>query len=152
VNCFIWYLTLYTKVSLVVYHIGYVPPSVTILRTLKVTVKLYMCFFLTEHHAMKAYWGSVNTASHIPDLSTRWRSVVSFKPQLFYPQGKSPWYPLDRRLSGTQSRSGCSGKEINSQLLPGLEPPIIQLVAQHYTTELYQLISILSVQVNFHIF
>jgi len=24
--------------------------------------------------------------------------VVSFMPQLLYPQGKSPWYPLDRRL------------------------------------------------------
>jgi hypothetical protein len=28
-----------------------------------------------------------------------------FMPQLFYPQGKSPWYPLDRR----QSCSGFSG-------------------------------------------
>jgi hypothetical protein len=26
--------------------------------------------------------------------------------------------------------------KINSQPLPGLEPPIIQLLAQHYTTEL----------------
>jgi hypothetical protein len=24
----------------------------------------------------------------------------------FNPHGKSPWYPLDRRLGGTQSRSG----------------------------------------------
>jgi hypothetical protein len=26
--------------------------------------------------------------------------VFSFTPQLLYPQGKSPWYPLDRRLGG----------------------------------------------------
>jgi len=29
--------------------------------------------------------------------------VVSFTPQLLYPQGKSPWYPLDRRLSGPRA-------------------------------------------------
>jgi hypothetical protein len=23
----------------------------------KVKVKLFLCFFLTEHHSMKAYWG-----------------------------------------------------------------------------------------------
>jgi hypothetical protein len=34
-----------------------------------------------------------------------------------YPQGKSPWYPLDRRLGGPQSRSGRGGEEKNSQRL-----------------------------------
>jgi hypothetical protein len=52
------------------------------------------------------------------------------------PQGKSPWYPLDRSLGGPQSRHGCDGEEKNSQSLQGLEPPIIQPVAQCYTTEL----------------
>jgi len=28
----------------------------------------------------------------------------------FYPPGKNPWYPLDRRLDGPQSQSG-HGKE-----------------------------------------
>jgi hypothetical protein len=46
-------------------------------------------------------------------------------------------YPLDRRLDGPQSRSGCGGEEKNSQPLPGLEPQIIQPVDQHYTTEIY---------------
>jgi hypothetical protein len=32
-------------------------------------------------------------------------------------QGKSPWYPLDRRLDGSQSRSGRS-EEKNSQPPP----------------------------------
>jgi hypothetical protein len=54
----------------------------------------------------------------------------------FLPQGKSPWYPLDRRLDGPQSQSGCGGEEKNSQPLSGLKPLIIQLIAQHYTTEL----------------
>jgi hypothetical protein len=39
-------------------------------------------------------------------------------------------------LGGPQSRSGRGGEEKNSQPLPGLEPPIIQLVAQRCTTEL----------------
>jgi hypothetical protein len=38
------------------------------------------------------------------------------------PHGKSPWYPLDRRLGGPQSRSGRGGEEKNSQPLPGIEP------------------------------
>jgi hypothetical protein len=80
---------------------------------------------------MKAYWGSGGIDSRILDLGTRWRWVVSFTPQ-----GKSPWYLLDRRLGGSQSRSGRSGEEKNSEPLPGLEPPIIQPVAQCYTTEL----------------
>jgi hypothetical protein len=48
-----------------------------------------------------------------------------------YPQKKSPRYLLDRRLGGSQSRSGRGGEEKNSQPLPRLEPPIIQ----RYTTE-----------------
>jgi hypothetical protein len=55
-------------------------------------------------------------------------------PWPLYPQGKSPWYPLDRRLGGPQRWSGYGGKEKNSQPLPGLEPPIIQTIAQHCTT------------------
>jgi hypothetical protein len=43
---------------------------------------------------------------------------------------------LDRKLGGPQSWSGCGGEEKNSQLLPGLELPIIQPVAQHYANEL----------------
>jgi hypothetical protein len=49
-------------------------------------------------------------------------------PQLLYPQGKNPRYPLDRKLGGLQSQSGCSGEEKNSQPLLVLEPLIIQTV------------------------
>jgi hypothetical protein len=38
------------------------------------------------------------------------------------PPGKSPWYPLDRKLGGPQSRSGRGGEEKNSQPPPGMEP------------------------------
>jgi hypothetical protein len=48
--------------------------------------------------------------------------VVSFTPRPLYPQEKSLWYPLDRRLGGPQSRSGRRGGEKNSQPPPGIEP------------------------------
>jgi hypothetical protein len=48
--------------------------------------------------------------------------VVSFTPQPLYSQRKSSWYPLDRRLSGPQSRSGRDSKEKNSQPPPVIEP------------------------------
>jgi hypothetical protein len=60
-------------------------------------------------------------------------------PSPFTPQGKNPWYPLDGRLGGPQSQSGRDGEGKNTQPLPGLEPPIIQPVAQRYTTELSRL-------------
>jgi hypothetical protein len=58
------------------------------------------------------------------------------------PPGKSPWYPLDRKLGGPQSRSGRGGEEKNSQPPPGIEPfnpdrPAHSLVA--IPTELLQL-------------
>jgi hypothetical protein len=56
------------------------------------------------------------------NLGTRWRWVASFTPQPPYPQGRSPWYPLDRRLGGSRSRSGNGGEEKNSQPPPGIEP------------------------------
>jgi hypothetical protein len=77
---------------------------------------------LTKHHAMKTYWGSGGIAPRILDLGTKWRWVVSFMPRPLYSQGKSPRYPLDRRLGGPQSRSGRGGEDKNSQLPPGIEP------------------------------
>jgi hypothetical protein len=37
----------------------------------KVKVKLSLC--LTQHHAMKTYWGSGGIAPRILDFGTRWR-------------------------------------------------------------------------------
>jgi hypothetical protein len=43
--------------------------------------------------------------------------VVSFTPRPLYPQEKSPWYPLDRRLGGPQSRSGSGGDGYDDTLV-----------------------------------
>jgi len=42
--------------------------------------------------------------------------VINFTPCPLYLQGKSLWYPFDRRLGGPQSHSGQSGEEKNSHL------------------------------------
>jgi hypothetical protein len=47
------------------------------------------------------------------------------------PPGKQP---SDRRLGELQSRSGRGGEEKNFQPLLGLQPPIIQPVAQRYAS------------------
>jgi hypothetical protein len=44
------------------------------------------------------------------------------------PPEKSPWYPLDRSLGGSQSRSGRGGEEKNSRSRRESNP-----VAQRYT-------------------
>jgi hypothetical protein len=82
---------------------------------------LFLCFNWAPRH--EGVLGSGGIAPHIHDLGTRWRWVVSFTPLPLYPQGNSPWYPLERRLGGPQSRSRRGGEEKNSQLLSGLEPP-----------------------------
>jgi hypothetical protein len=81
--------------------------------------------------------GSGSIAPPILDLGTRRSWVVSFTPRPRYPYGKSPWYPLDKRPGGLQSRSGLGDDDKNSEPLPGLEPPIIQPVARRYIAELY---------------
>jgi hypothetical protein len=87
---------------------------------------LSCAFFFTSAPCHKGVLGSGGIAPHILDLGTRWRWVFSFTPWLLYSQGKNPRYPLDRRLGGLQSQSGCNGKEKNSQPLLALEPLITQ--------------------------
>jgi hypothetical protein len=57
----------------------------------------------------------------------------------FTPRERTPVTPLDRRLGGIQSLSGRGGEEKISHLLTELEPPIIQLAAQRYITDLSRL-------------
>jgi hypothetical protein len=45
------------------------------------------------------------------DLGTSWRWVVRFTLLPLYPRGKSPRYPLDRRLGAPQNQSGQRGEE-----------------------------------------
>jgi hypothetical protein len=90
---------------------------------------------------MKAYWRSGCIVPCILDLRTRWMRVISFMPQPLCSQGKSMWYPLDRRLGGLQIQSGCGGEEKNSHPLLGLESLIIQPVAQRYTIKLFRLLA-----------
>jgi hypothetical protein len=80
---------------------------------------------------MKAYWGMELKLHAFLTLALDGGEWPASRP--LYPQRQSPWYPLDKELGGPQSRSGHGGKAKNSQTLPGLEPPIIQPVAQRYT-------------------
>jgi hypothetical protein len=58
---------------------------------------------------MVEWWCS----STILYISTRWRSVASFKAVPHYPRGNSPLYALDRRLDEPQSRSELHREEKN---------------------------------------
>jgi hypothetical protein len=80
--------------------------------------KKNLVILLTEHHTMKVYWGS----GGIAPLSLWPRQKWSASRRLLYPHGKSPWYPLDRRLGGPQSCSWHGGEEKNSQPPPGIKP------------------------------
>jgi hypothetical protein len=70
---------------------------------------------------MESYWGSGGIAPlilwprHYMEVSGQLHAPAA------YPHGKSPWYPLDRRLGGLQSRSGSDGEEKNSQPPPRIE-------------------------------
>jgi hypothetical protein len=93
----------------------------------KIKVKLFLCFnWASCHERVLGQWRYSSTHSLTSALEGR------FTPR------ESSWYPLARRLRGPQSRSahGCEGE--NSQPLPGLEPPINQLLAQRHVTQLFQ--------------
>jgi hypothetical protein len=79
---------------------------------------------------MTAYWGVDVYIHALFDLGTGWRWAVSFTPRPLYPQGKSPWYPSDRRLGGPQSRCGRGGEKKNSHPRRKSNPrtPIVQPV------------------------
>jgi hypothetical protein len=66
--------------------------------------------------------GEWTYSSTIVDLDAKWRIVASFTPRPLCPQGKSPRYPLCRRLGGSKSRSRRCGEEKNLLPLPEIEP------------------------------
>jgi hypothetical protein len=61
--------------------------------------------------------------------------MVSFMPLPLYLRGKSPRYPLDRRLGGPQSRSVRRGEEKILDLIETLTPTPLSSspVASRYT-------------------
>jgi hypothetical protein len=75
---------------------------------------------LTEHHTVKVYWGVEVSSTH--SLASELYGSGQFHTPTTLPQGKIPWYPLDRRLGGPQSHSGHGGEEKKSQPPPGIEP------------------------------
>jgi hypothetical protein len=76
---------------------------------IQVNVKGKVSLYLTN--AMKVYVG-VEVQIHIFLTSALVGGERSAsRPCRFTPQGKNPWYPLDRRLDGPQSRSGQCGEE-----------------------------------------
>jgi hypothetical protein len=65
--------------------------------------------------------------------SMRTESIAKYKLRTISTPRESPWYLWDRRLGGTQSRSRRGGEEKNSRSLLGMEPQILQHVAQRYS-------------------
>jgi hypothetical protein len=64
---------------------------------------------------------SGDIAPRILNLGTRWRWEVTFTSHPLHPRCNSSRYPMDRRLGGLQSRSGCSGEEKKSHHYPSRE-------------------------------
>jgi hypothetical protein len=73
-----------------------------------IKVKLSLCLISIM---LWVHMGEWRYGSTILNLGTKWRWVVRFTPRPLYSRGNSPWYPLDKKLIGPQSRSGRCGVE-----------------------------------------
>jgi hypothetical protein len=96
-------------------------------------VKLSMCLTnYAPHH--EGVWRSGCIDPHFLDLGISWRWVDSSTARPLYPRGKSPWYPLDRWLGGSQSRFGRRGEEkiLDSTEIRNLTHSVVQPVASRY--------------------
>jgi hypothetical protein len=94
-------------------------------------MKLSLYFnWAPRHEGVLTEWRYSST--HILGLGTRRRWVVIFMSRPLYSQRKSPWYPLDRRLGGPQSRWWREKFPAPS----GNRTPIIQPAVQRYSIEL----------------
>jgi hypothetical protein len=80
-------------------------------------VKLSLCL-INQAPRHENVWGNGGIAPPFPTSALDGGEWPSFTPRPLYPRGKSPRYPLDRRLGGPQSRSGCCGVERNLLPLP----------------------------------
>jgi hypothetical protein len=86
---------------------------------------------------MKAYWGSGDIAQWILDLGTRWKWMVGITPRPLFFQEKSPGIHWIGGWVG--SRAGLDA--VVKRKIP-IPSPIIQPVAQLYTTEISGIFSL----------
>jgi hypothetical protein len=85
---------------------------------LTTTVTIKLSLRLTKHCAMKTYWEwRCNSTHYLTSVLDGGEWSASY-----IPQGKSPRYPLDRRLGRPQTRSGHGVEEKNFQPPPRIEP------------------------------
>jgi hypothetical protein len=92
----------------------------------EVKVNLSLC--LIKYHAMKTYGGEEVYLHAFLTPAPDWLSGQLHTPAALN-SGKNPWYSLDRKLGGAQSRSGRGGEEKNSQPPAGNRIPVAHLVA-----------------------
>jgi hypothetical protein len=59
--------------------------------------------------------------------------VVTFKPRPLYPQGKSPWYPLDRIGLRAVLNAVVKKKILSPRRESSRRTSIVQPIAQRYT-------------------
>jgi hypothetical protein len=89
-------------------------------------VKVSLCFnWAPRYECLLGKWRYSSTHSLASALDG---GVVSFTLRPLYFQGKSPWYPLDRRLGGLQNQSGRGGEEKNFQLPPGIYIDVLKII------------------------
>jgi hypothetical protein len=96
-------------------------------------VKLFLC--VTNYAlSLEGVCGSGGIDPRFLNLGTSWWPV-SFKPRPIYPRRKSPRYPLDRRLGGSQNLSGRRGEEkiLGPTGTRTLSSSVVQPVASRHT-------------------
>jgi hypothetical protein len=82
-------------------------------------LKLSLCFnWAPRHEGVLEDWRYSSTHSLTSAVD---RGEWSVHAPAALPQGKSPWCPLDRKVGGSQSRSGRGGKGKNFQPPLGIE-------------------------------
>jgi hypothetical protein len=97
---------------------------------------------LTKQHALKTYWGSGDKTACIIDVDTRWRWVVSFAPWSLYPREKAPGTSWTGGWVGPRAGPDAVVRRKIPNPSRDSNPPIIQPVAQHCTTELSWLVMV----------
>jgi hypothetical protein len=92
---------------------------------IKAKVKVKLSLYLIKYHTMKTYPCLIK--HHATGGVEEWRyssttSTCDGGEWSFHTRRRNPQYPLDKRIDGSQSRSGSGDKEKNSQPLLAIEP------------------------------